>query len=600
MAERRYIKAESTVLAFIATLAVMCKFECVVGTMDSQLLNGIYKLYHAFNIDNLADCLVFVLFCCVIWYVLKYYGKFEVWTFGGSLLLAVVYVVSMSYKNYNGMDFLLIDKFQTLLSLVCIIGYTIMIYFIIKIIEIIIDKNDENYGSERIANKYRNIFWVSFAIIFVCWFPWIFLNYPGSVDADSNYQLTQYFGYSDFTSHHPPLNTFIRGSLVELGRLIYNANLGVFFYVLLQTVLGVIICSLSIKKLSEFGIKWKYCIIGILFFALPIWGGVAQSCEKDFLYSQSILLFCICLLDIVKNKECTLKNAIYILSVGILASLLRQNGIFSVVPTIIVISLWLKNIDKKRMCIVVVLTLLVYGTIVRIVYPMLGIKNGSISEALSMPFSQTARYVNSYSDEVTEYEKEVISSVIEYESLMDYDPKSTDSIKATYKGDDSMLPEYFKVWFRMFLKHPGCYVSAFMNKAAGYIAPVYTCWPAILTDEIEPFYSELEVTHPFGDKFIEYARGLEYLNIYLPLFNLTCSPGAYTWIVVICIMLLVRKKVYKGIIVFMPLIMNILVCIAAPIWESRYAMPVMISLPLMIGWTWYMLKENKWMGISKI
>lgn len=591
---KKYVRLEAVLLSLLSTFAILCKFECVVGAKDGALLNGMYKLYSAFTINNLSDIFAFVFLYLTIHHILENYGKFDCISFVCAFVLSVLYVISMSYKKYYNMDFLLTDKFQLLLSLMCIAGYTVLIYFLLRIVEIVLDKKSQDnvvligYNSD----SKRHIWGLSFSIILICWLPWIIFNYPGTTEPDSEFQLMQYFGATAFTSHHPPLNTYLRGWLIDLGEMIYDVNLGVFFYVILQTILGSAIFALCVERLSEFGIKQKYCFIATLFFVLPIWGAASQGCGKDFLFSESIVLFSICVVDIVRKKKCTWKNVIYISIVGILASLLRKNGIYSVAPTIIVIALWLRKADRKRMYIAVVVTFLVYGGIVKILYPSLGIKDGSISEALSMPFAQTANYVISYGDDVTDYEKEVISSVISYESLLDYSPINTDSIKATYKGDNSKLPEYFKVWFQMFFKHPDSYFGAFTNKAACYIAPIISYQPAPYTDKIEDFYGQIGVTHPFGNKYIDFFLELVYINLELPLLDLTCSPGAYTWVVIICIMLLVRGKIYKGIILFIPSIMNVLVCIASPTWGSRYAMPVMLSLPLMLGWTWYMLKGN--------
>ena len=45
------------------------------------------------------------------------------------------------------------------------------------------------------------------------------------------------------------------------------------------------------------------------------------------------------------------------------------------------------------------------------------INEGSIKEALSIPFMQTARYVVAYDSEVTEEERNAINNVLEYDTL---------------------------------------------------------------------------------------------------------------------------------------------------------------------------------------
>ena len=92
------------------------------------------------------------------------------------------------------------------------------------------------------------------------------------------------------------------------------------------------------------------------------------------------------------------------------------------------------------------------------------------SEAMSIPFQQTARYVCEYEDEVTEYERQVLDDVLNFEGMKSYQPNISDPIKILYRGGD--LTDYMKIWVQMFFKHPGCYVAAFVNKGYGYLAPV--------------------------------------------------------------------------------------------------------------------------------
>jgi hypothetical protein len=258
-----------------------------------------------------------------------------------------------------------------------------------------------------------------------------------------------------------------------------------------------------------------------------------------------------------------------------------------------VLALGLKNIDRKRVCGVLCATLVLYFGIVSIIYPLAGITKGSVKEMLSIPFLQTARYVNTYEDEVTEYEREIIDSVLEYDALVNYHPKQADSIKNTYKHDNSKLPEYFKVWFEMFLKHPWVYIDAFLNKAAANLAPVEARTTGSFGYIPENFSSQMGITYPFQDRYLELFVEIDNFFMELPPFELLYMAGTYTWVMLVCIVLLVRKKIYRGIILFVPGIMNVLICIASPAWEIRYAMPLMAVTPLYVGWTWYMILVNK-------
>lgn len=467
-----------------------------------------------------------------------------------SLFLSVSYIVSSSYCKYDSAKFLLEDRFQMLLSAMCIIGYYLIIYYVLCLLVVCIEKNVTDPTPLVMKDQFfqKHMWCAAFLIILLCWIPWILMNYPGTSEPDSVYQMKQYMGDEVFTAHHPPLSTVIRGTLFVIGKSVWKANFGFFLYIALQTFLGALIFSWSIHEIHKLGVRCSYCFVAVLYYAvLPMWGGAMQGDGKDILYTEFAALFVTCLVKIIVTKQCGKLGSVLLTVAGILTALLRNNGIYAVLPTILVLLCYLKNVERKKMWVILCAVSLVYYGVTNIVYPGVGIKEASIREALSIPFLQTARYVNTYEEEVTEYEKEVIGSVLEYDALKTYNPKHADSVKNTYKGDDSKLPEYFM---------------------------------------------ELGVDHIFEDRFADIFVEIEYVSMEMPVIRYFSMAGTYTWIMLICIMLLLREKIYCGMILFVPEIMNVLVCIASPTWHIRYALPVMAVVPLMIGGT-FCLVSNK-------
>lgn len=580
------------ILSTIAVLAMNCKMECVDGAETSIILNGLYKLYNSFDSYNFADVFMVVALYVLIRYIKKEAMGYDKWISVLAALLSISYVVSMSYSKYDSAAFLLENSYQMILSVICMLGYYILFYYSLCLLLICINKNKKDIlVSTETDCLHRHVWLVGFLFIFISWLPWILMNYPGTSSPDATGQLKQYFGDAAFTAHHPPLSTYIMGVLIEVGDFIWDTNFGFFLYILLNTVLGALIFSYGIKKIYELGIRLRYCFLGIVFYAwMPLWGGTIQEHSKDLLYAEIIALFVICLVDIIVKKQCGKKEGVMLFLSGLLASLLRNNGIYAILPTIIILLFYVKGVERKKMGVVVYSTVVVYLGIVKILYPGLGIHDGSIREALSIPFLQTARYVDMYEAEVTEYEKQVINAVLDYEALETYNPKHADSVKDTYKNDDSKLPEYFKVWFQMFCKHPGSYVAAFLNKGGGYMAPVYVGFPSPIGTAHKEYISSMGIKNVFGDKYANLFVQLEYANMEMPLVKYFCMAGTYTWILLICMILLLREKRYSGLILLVPEIMNVLVCIASPTWHIRYALPVIAVLPLMVGWTIYCLK----------
>lgn len=584
------------VCSILAVLALNCKMEYIDG-------GGISGLRHSFYSYNFVDVFLMAAIFLLIRHVREQGGmRDNRWVRIFSLLLSVSYIVSLSYCKYDSAVFLLGDQVQMLLAVMCIIGYDILIYYTLCLLIMYLERSRKEPArqdrAEGLTN--RHVWITAFIIMLLCWLPWILMNYPGTDEPDSVNQMKQFLGDREFNAHHPPLSTFIMGSLFVIGRSVWDANFGFFLYILLQTILGALIFSWSIYEIHKLGVRGRYCILATLYYAvLPMWGGTMQGDGKDILYAEFVVFFVTCLVRIIVTRQCGRKESILLIAASILTALLRNNGIYAVLPTILLLVCYLKNAERKKMCVVLGTVALVYWGVTKVVYPGMGIEAGSVREALSIPFLQTARYVNEYEEEVTAHEREVIDSVLAYDSLKAYDPKHSDSIKNTYKNDDSKLPEYFKIWFQMFLKHPSCYISAALNSGGGYMAPVMVGFPAPIGIESDEYFSGLGVEHVFKDRFADFFVKIELASMEMPVIRYFCMAGSYTWIVLICVMLLLRERLYSGIILFMPEIMNVLVCIASPTWHIRYALPVMAVVPLMIGWTYFLFLGRGKVEIEK-
>ena len=332
----------------------------------------------------------------------------------------------------------------------------------------------------------------------------------------------------------------------------------------------------------------------MLYFAFaPFWGTYAQWFEKDLLYAEAATLQAIFLMEVIRKRSCSVKDGALLAVFSILASLLRNNGIYAVVPALALLVLWLKKQDRKRAFVALLATILVYGGVTNgLYYSVLDMARPSPAEALSIPFQQTARYVVYYGDELTEYEREVIDRVLSVEGMANYDPVISDPIKGLYRGAE--LGEYFKVWFRMFWKHPGCYVSAFINKGYGYLAPVSQNIEAWIGQDYYAYDVELGIHHVFDLNLSYLLAQVWYLSMNLPLVKYLCTPGMYTWILLALALLLWKKQRYGGLILLVPSIMNVLVCLASPLASAiRYELPTVAAIPMLIGWTCYCLRAQK-------
>lgn len=587
-------KAAAALLALAATLTLHCRFEIYTGGFANPLLNGVNKLTNTFigGIDFLDLFAVLGLYL-LLRFVFEKEKKIDLSSLLLSVALAVLLLFCISFEKYNSPALVTANSYQILSSVGCVLGFSAILYGTIRGFACLLQNG--SLVSEKMKQDafYRKHFLpIGAAILFLSWIPWVILNYPGSGCPDSTLQIQQFLGLQEWSAGHPPLSSLIMGGLFSLGSALIDPNFGFFLYCLLQICVGALVFSLSMKKLLDLGISYKWCMAGIFFFAFtPLWATYAQWVEKDFLYTGIAVLQTVCMMDILIRKECSAKQLIPLLCSSLLAVFLRNNGIYAILPALLFLGIWLKKAARRRVLLSALILVVIYESVLRGLFPALGIHRASIVEALGIPFQQTARYVCEFPDEVTEEEKEVLGTSFEYGQFFSYNPVLTDPIKNAVRNFN--LADYMKVWLKMFPKHPGCYVSAFLNIGYGYLAPVSQNIEAWIQMEYYDSMKDLGLYHVFSKDGATVLSQIWYQSATFPLVKYLCTPGLYTWVIAALTLYLLKKRRFSALILFVPSYMNILVCLASPMASAiRYELPTVASVPLLIGWTFYSLHRQ--------
>lgn len=382
---------------------------------------------------------------------------------------------------------------------------------------------------------------------------------------------------------------------VALGENLVDRNFGIFLYLLLQAIAGSMLFAYSICKMNELGVRKRYCVLTMIFFAFtPLFGLYAQWLQKDMLYSEAVLLFVILMVDILHKKVFDIKTMCLLLAVGMLACLLRNNGIYIIVPSYICLAVCLKKKHRVGMVAGTMATLVLYMLITSVFYPSLGITSGSVREALSIPMQQSARYVRDYGDELTEEEREALQGFCySYEDFPAvYDPTCADPVKDIVNIEIYEPFKYFKAWLKMGLKHPDVYFDAFMNMNYGYLAPNEQNVEPDLSVSYDQQLIDMGFSRVQGDVPIQIFSAIVYINVAFPFLRYLTMSGLYTWIVIVCFALLVKYKRKEAVFLLVPEIMTILVCLASPLCNGlRYELPVVFVTPLIISWTWQQVQS---------
>ena len=513
-------------------------------------------------------------------------------------IFSVVMVTGMSFKKYDSFAFVIQNKFQIIYSSTFFIGFAILFYTLLEMFFCYIDeKSLDSNVKYSILFLDKHPFIGPFCFLLVCWLPYWLAYFPGSAMWDAFRQFNYYFGIEKWSDHHPVFSTIVYGGLMQLGRMIHSDNMGIFLCALFQHVLFGGSIALGLYYMKKWSVPQNIRIVALLFFGLcPIVAFWPHSVMKDVAFDALILIYSILVLDFIHkiNKgKCTYKNLLCIGVSGMLASLMRHNGIYIVVASLAFLAC-LKMKKKARIKVALGAMLMMVCTTITsdVLIDAAGAVEGSSGLALSVPFQQTARYVKEHGEEVTEEEKEVINAVLNYDRLAErYDPHISDPIKGTYKDDDSKLSAYIKIWFQMFLKHPVTYLEATISNSYSYFYPngESTTKPLVYNfitgdTRINTGYFDIHYTDQQGE-MRNFLSGMLYVVKKTPGVGLICHMGTYTWLLLLLIALGIHKQRIYLVFGCMPAILNFLSCVASPVnGYLRYFLPNVLMIPILIGW----------------
>lgn len=502
-------------------------------------------------------------------------------------------------------------------------------------------------------------------ILVVCWLPFFIVYFPGSLPYDGVRSLNQFVAGAPLENHHPVLMNMLYAVLYQAGTAAGTAlgqdvssvlspdNLGVFAIVSFQTAVCVLAFSGVVRFVDRSNTPAAFAWVTLGFFALfPAWGVFAQDAFKDTLFNGVFALFVlVCgwiLLPIARpavfarsgiernrgaevrtsgrtaaddgGSELTLWALLFF--VGILVCLTRNNGVYLVAPTLLLVCVFARS---KQAVAVLVGALALYVGVTSFLWPAIGVDmKGNSKETLSIPFQQTARYVATHPDDVTDEEHAAIDAVLPYDQLAElYMPDLSDPVKESFKLNNSKiegsteyaeehpdaLRDYFAAWFSMGLRHPGCYIQATIANTYAYFYPGVLvgneiqrpiAWIGMEVGAINNGAYQPHYVQPEGLRTA--VANAVYATYDMPVLAWLWSPATYVWgLLGSCAYLLHarfvlgrsrdggasasrKKELFAAAILAVPLLMLLLTTVAGPLnGHLRYVLPLVAALPIVLS-----------------
>lgn len=512
--------------------------------------------------------------------------------------VALMWLLGWSFNATDGWGILYDGPVSSLLTAVTFLGLFVLVATALRWLKAL-GKRVGSWEPRMPKCLERHVFLASWTVILLCWLPFAVIRYPAGIEYDAHFQIEQFLGLQPMTAHWPPFSSMIMGSFVWLGGALFDSyDVGLFAFILFQTLVSSAILAYTVKTMADLGVARVWRLMSVAAYALAVvYPSYLTSAVKDALFSAVTVLFVTLLIRCLYLSQ--RRGTCVALGVtALLMCLLRKNGVYVLLPCLLVLLLWAlirKNRARLPMIAALAAACLLNFGYEKALLPALDIPAGSVAEALSVPFQQTARYVRDHPEDVTEKEREIIGAVLNYESLENgiYDPDLSDPVKIAYHGDTRALIRYMGVWGSQFFRHPGTYFQATLANSCGFYYP--DARNLVFYDNLEVYenlnFSDPPALRPAKNRLYTYVASMDTL----PVLMLFGSAGFNTWLTAYFVTCALRRRDKKLLLALLPSVMGILVCVAGPTytWNGvRYALPYMYATPLLMGLSVF-LKGNK-------
>lgn len=581
------------------------------GTADSA--DQLYYLLDTLQRSFAVDFLSWAAMTALLWYLLRrlYFGKKQLrFCFGAgflAFLFTLFFLAGGAMAKYDALAPVLEGPLQLVLLLAATVGYAILFYGIFFRLEEALPLISTFHfapAARLAARVQRSRPLAGPMLLFcICWAPVWLLAFPGALAIDVGIQLSSFYLPDHFfNNHYPYLTTLFYAGMAYLGNLIHCPGVALFLQTAIQYFFQAYALGHMLRTLKRLGASDTLRGITMAVMAVvSLWPIYAVCVQKDTPFTAAVII----LMDITAevlflDRPLTPRLAAGIFGLSLLICTTRNNGIYFTVPLLLCLLFVCTRKQRRLLAASLAVLIISYGLIQNVLMPLTGCMKGEKQEMLSIPFQQTARYVVQYGDEVTDEEREAIDCVLPYESLQDYYPYLSDNIKNGYHFrfydhkvysyhptdlEKEALGKYFPVWFSMFLKHPLVYIEATVNNTFGYVYPMpYRQYGPVeinlsidaALDHTVIDYTQISAMEPLRTLYVKASTFIGQL----PLISLLYSPFVSVWIVGVGAVYLLCRKRWKAFVCFVPLLLNIAVCIASPVNGcTRYMYSIMTLIP---------------------
>jgi hypothetical protein len=434
--------------------------------------------------------------------------------------------------------------------------------------------------------------WGFALLLVVCWLPYLFAVWPGTVSNDSITQLAEIFGAKPLGNGNPLAQTGLLWLAVQAGRALFNsADAAVALYVCVQAALLAWLLGYTLRRIADTGAPRWLTVGSAAFFALcPIFPTFAFCVGKDTVFAMAVLWFTLLAWRVLSAPRARFFTTFWLCVSAAACAFLRNAGAALVGVTLA--AMFIRSLRvRQAQWRAPLLALASAGAALAVLYilaiPAFQVQPALETENWSAPLQQVARAVAG--NELTEDEKTTVNAVLPVDELQAaYNGELSDPVKTLWHTDAT--PEqksaFFGVWLRLGLREPATYLSALFHNGYGYLLPGYV-------SVLKPtFLLGMEGRTTLIDGKFDFTvnpgastlkKTLQSLFAYAP-FRMLCAPGLYGWLALFALAGALGCVNRRNALPMLPALLTLLGCLFSAVnGYFRYALPLYFLAPPMLA-----------------
>ncbi len=431
-----------------------------------------------------------------------------------------------------------------------------------------------------------SVWFAMWALIFVCWTPYLLTFYPAGIVGDGALTLEEALTPGVPSSNHwvVPVILTMRFFL-WLGSLISaDLHVGVFLYALAQSLLFSAVCAAVAYRLWRAGApRWAAWGSAAMYAVSGFFASYGMALWKDALFAAGVVWLALQLWQL-SQAEPGWKQCLNFTLTALFLCFWRNNGLYVLLLCLAALTVLMRRRAKRLLACglaAVIFAMVVTGP----VYDALGIRKDSLTESVSVPMQQIAAALSDGAATTPEQEAVLFRILPEEEWTASYHPTLSDDLKGNTALDAAYLETHFgdflAVWVQLLPANFGTYVEAYLMQTLG-------CWqPGVFQGSYTDYWIGVQDVADRGwhsTDWIETLTGRS-LSQLLQRSTRFVPSGTMVWVMFLVLALVLAQGQGRRarLLVLAPFAASWLVLmLAMPIaYAYRYILMLAVGLPLL-------------------